>query len=215
MNPRVLKRFIIIGVVMMLAMPLVTIAISYLSPPPGDYETRQGDIHLSTAYSAANRGNDTLAAREYAAALEAFDRAIEVEPFHRGALMGRALVFIQTEEYGDAIDQLRDLIAFLSQTLAEDDFTGRGALAAAHANLGIIYDRLGRYEDALHHYSESVLIDEESVDGPGLADQIIHQPRPSTVRDRAIYLAQQLQLPEDQRLMRIPEEDAEQRMHRP
>jgi hypothetical protein len=35
------------------------------------------------------------------------------------------------------------------------------------------------------------------------------------VRDRAIYLAEQLQLPEEERLMRVPEIDAEQRRHRP
>lgn len=215
MNPRILKRFIIIGVIMILAMPLITIMSNYLSPPPGDYETRQGDIHLSTAYSSANQGDQTMAAREYAAALDAFDRALEAEPNHRGALMGRALVFIQMEAYDDAIAQLQDLIAFLSRTLVDDDLTGRGALAAAHANLGIVYDRLGRYQDALEHYSESVLIDDESVAGPGLVDQIIHQPQPSTVRERALYLAQQLALPEDQRVMRIPEEDAEQRMYRP
>ena len=107
------------------------------------------------------------------------------------------------------------MIAFLSVTLEDDDLTGRGALAAAHANLGIVYDRMGRYEDALHHYSESVLIDEETVSGPGIVDQIIHQPHPSTVRERAIYIAQQLELPEEERMMRIPEQDAEQRMYRP
>ena len=99
MNPRVLKRFIIIGVIMILAMPLITIAMNYFSPPPGDYETRQGDIHLNTAYSAANQGNDTMAEREYAAALDAFDDALVAEPTHRGAMMGRALVFIQTTNW--------------------------------------------------------------------------------------------------------------------
>ena len=215
MNPRILKRFIVIGVIMILAMPLVTIAMNYLSPPPGDYETRQGDIHLNTAYSAANQGNDTMAAREYAAALAAFDEALVAEPTHRGALMGRALVFIQVQDYEQAIVQLEDLIAFLSATLEDDDLTGRGALAAAHANLGIVFDRIGRYEDALHHYSESVLVDEETVSGPGLANRIIHQPHPSTVRERAIYIAQQLALPEEERVMTIPERDAEQRMYRP
>jgi hypothetical protein len=37
----------------------------------------------------------------------------------------------------------------------------------------------------------------------------------STVRDRAIYIYEQLQLPEGERLLRIPELDAKQRMYKP
>jgi hypothetical protein len=37
----------------------------------------------------------------------------------------------------------------------------------------------------------------------------------STVRDRARYIYEQLQLPEDQRLMRVPELDEKQRMYKP
>lgn len=215
MNPRVLKRFIIICLVVTLGVPVVGLGVHYISPPPGDYETRQGDIHLSTAYSQANQGNDSLAAREYQAALEAFDRALEARPNHRGALMGRALVYIQTERYDLAVAQLEELIGFLNETLEDDDPTGRGALAAAHANLGIVQDRLGRYEEALHHYTQAVTIDDETVSGPGVVDRIIHQPQPATVRERAIYIAQQLRLPEEERVLRIPERDAEQRMYRP
>lgn len=215
MNPKVLRRFIIIVLVMTLAVPVIGLGVHYFSPPPGDYETRQGDIHITTAYSAANQGDDGLAGREYEAALAAFDRALVAEPNHRGALMGRALVFIQTEQYDEAIAQLQEMIAFLDETLEEDDLTGRGALAAAHANLGIVYDRLGRYEEALHHYTRSVTIDEDTVSGPGIVDRIIHQPQPASVRERAIYLAQQLRLPEEERVMHIPEQDDEQRMYRP
>ncbi|NBC33590.1 MAG: tetratricopeptide repeat protein [Alphaproteobacteria bacterium] len=215
MNPRVLRRFIIICIVMSLAVPVVALGFHYFSPPPGDYETRQGDIHLTTAYSQANQGNETMAAREYQSALEAFDRALEAHPNHRGALMGRALVFIQTERYEEAIAQLRDLIAFLNETLEDDDLTGRGALAAAHANLGIVFDRMGRYEQALEHYMQAITIDDETVSGPALVDRIIHQPHPATVRDRAVYIATQLELPEEERRLRIPEQDAEQRMYRP
>ena len=37
----------------------------------------------------------------------------------------------------------------------------------------------------------------------------------STVRDRAQYIYEQLQLPDDQRLMRVPELDEKQRMYKP
>ena len=40
-------------------------------------------------------------------------------------------------------------------------------------------------------------------------------PRAATVRDRAIYLQNQLALPEEERVLRVREKDAEQRMHNP
>ncbi len=40
-------------------------------------------------------------------------------------------------------------------------------------------------------------------------------PAPATVRQRAIYLTKQLALPEDQRVLQIPEKDAEQRIYKP
>ena len=48
-----------------------------------------------------------------------------------------------------------------------------------------------------------------AVDGPGLIDKIVHDPRPHTVRDRARYIYEQLQKPEAERVLRIPEIDAQ------
>ena len=152
---------------------------------------------------------------EFAEALKSFDLALGEEPDHRGALMGRAVVFIQTERYSDAIEELTYLIGRLEATLESDDTTGRGALAAAYANRGVVHDREARYESALTDYVRSLQIDEGVTEGRGIFDQILYGYRPSTVRDRAIYLQEQLQLPEDQRVMQLPERDAEQRMHKP
>ena len=130
--------------------------------------------------------------------------------------MGRALVFTQTERYDDAISEFDYLIRFLEETLEPDDRTGRGVLAAAYANRGIVYDRLGRYETALENYILALNTDAGTVAEPGVVHKILYDSdRISSVRKRAIYLQQQLQLPEDQRVMRIPELDARQRMHKP
>ena len=52
--------------------------------------------------------------------------------------------------------------------------------------------------------------------GPGIIDRVIYgTPAPATVRDRAIYLEKQLALPPERRLLRAPEIDAAQRMHKP
>jgi hypothetical protein len=54
------------------------------------------------------------------------------------------------------------------------------------------------------------------VEGPGVVHKILYgSDKVSSVRQRAIYLYEQFQLPEDQRILRIPELDAKQRMHKP
>ncbi len=201
MNTAVLRRFIMIGIVVILAVPAIYIMAGYFDTPPGDYEVRQGDIHLSGG--------------EFEEALEDFDRALQAQPDHRGALMGRAIVFLETGRHEEAEAAFRYLIDYLNRTLEEDDLTGWGVLAAAYANLGILYDRLGRYEDALRQYSLSLQVDEETVDGPDIFHRVLYNPRPATVRDRANYISEQLQLPEEERLLSVPEVDERQRMYKP
>lgn len=202
MNEAVLRRFIKITIVTILVGGLAILGYDWFqSQEPGDYYVREGDIRLSDG--------------KYDEAMESFNKALQEMPDHRGALMGRAIVFIQTERYDDAIAELQYLIDFLNRTLVEEDLTGKGALAAAHANLGIVYDRLGRYEEALDEYARALNTDEESVEGPGIVHKILHDADPSTVRDRAMYIYEQLQLPEDERLLSVPELDAEERMYKP
>ncbi len=201
MNERVLKRFVILMAGLTALFAVGYLVHGYFDIPPGDYHTRQGDQQLSSG--------------EFAEALKSFDLALREEPDHRGALMGRALVFIQTERYSDAIEELTYLIGRLEATLEPDDSTGRGALSAAYANRGVVHDRLARYEEALQDYVRSLQIDEGVTEGPNIFHQIIYGYQPSTVRDRARYIHEQLQLPEDERLMRIPELDEEQRIHKP
>ena len=89
-------------------------------------------------------------------------------------------------------------------------------LASAYANRGIAHDRAGLYEKALEDYVNSLKVDQETVEGPGVIHKILYGGDDvSTVRDRARYIYEQLQLPEDQRLMRVPELDQKQRMYKP
>ena len=202
-NPKVLRRFIILmGVATFAMFTFWAVLRSYVNAPNGDYEVRQGDIHLGDA--------------RYDAALERFNAALAVSPDHRGALMGRALVFLQTERLTEAESEFTYLIKYLQANLEADDITGIAVYAAAYTNRGIMYDRTGRYEKALADYIQALTIDEGAVDGPGIVDRVIYgTPRPATVRQRAIYLTKQLTLPEEQRVLRIPEKDAEQRLYKP
>jgi len=202
MNERVLRRFVKLMAVLIVGAMLVGLAVKWFSGgEPGDYEVRQGDQRLSEG--------------DYAAALEAFDAALKEMPDHRGALMGRALVFMQTGRHDEAFGEFRYIIDVLGDSLAPDDATGRAALAAAYANRGILHDRRGEYRAALDDYVRSLQIDEGAVEGPGVIHEILYGYKSSTVRDRARYIYEQLQLPEGQRQLSIPELDEEQRMYKP
>jgi len=203
MNPRVLRRFVVFCAIATFTMFSLWAVIDYFTASlPGDYEVRQGDILLTD--------------KKYDLALERFDAALKVSPNHRGALMGRAIAFLQAGRHDDAEAAFTYLISYLTKTLSADDPTGYGVLAGAYANRGILYDRSNRHEKALADYQKALRIDAGAVEGPGLGHRIIYgNSRPATVRDRAMYLEQQLALPESERLLRVPELDERQRIYKP
>lgn len=202
-DPRVLRRFIKLMLILTVVMFTVWTGITwYNNSVPGDFEVRQGDIKLSDG--------------EYENAIERFDAALASAPNHRGALLGKAAALIALEHYDEAEVILTHAIEFLRDTLVEDDPTGAGALSAAYANRGIIKDRQGRYQAALDDYVEAVKIDYDLAEGPGWVDHLLYYDKtPSSVLTRARYIYEQLQLPEDERLMRVPEQDDLQRMYKP
>ena len=130
--------------------------------------------------------------------------------------MCKALVFISQKKYIEAENELTKLIIFLEKNLDDDDKTGIGTLAASYANRGIIKDRNKKYTEALKDYIKALGIDHEAVAGPGLGTIILNYKfKSSSVRERALYLNEQLQLPEDERILIIKELDEGQVMHKP
>ena len=202
-NPNVLKRFVIYMAILTFVMFTVWGFVrSFMDRPPGDYETEVCDIRLKD--------------KKYEEALEEANKALSKTPNHRGAMMCKALVFISEKKYIKADKTLSDLIIFLEKNLEEDDRTGIGTLAAAYANRGIIKDRNKNYEEALKDYVKALGIDHEAVAGPGLGTVILNYKfKSSSVKERALYLNEQLQLPEDERILSIKELDEGQVMHKP
>jgi len=175
---------------------------SFMDRPPGDYETEVCDIRLKD--------------KKYDEALIAANTALEKTPNHRGAIMCKALVYISQKEYLQATQELNYLIDFLEANVEANDKTGHGTLAAAYANRGIIKDRSQDYEGALQDYIKALGIDHEAVAGPGLGTIILnYRFKSSSVKDRALYLNNQLQLPEEDRVLSIKELDEGQVMHKP
>ena len=202
-NAKVLKRFVIYMAILTFVMFTIWGFVrSFMDRPPGDYETEVCDIRLKD--------------KKYDQALEAANKALNKTPNHRGAMMCKALVFISEKKYLEADEVLTNLIIFLEKNLEDDDKTGIGTLAAGYANRGIIKDRNKNYEGALEDYVKALGIDHEAVAGPGLGTVILNYKfKSSSVRERALYLNEQLQLPEEERVLSIEELDAGQVMHKP
>jgi len=202
-NTNVLKRFVIYMAILTFVMFTIWGFVrSFMDRPAGDYETEVCDIRLKD--------------KKYDQALEAANKALDKTPNHRGAMMCKALIFISEKKYIEADKVLTNLVIFLEKNLEDDDKTGIGTLAAAYANRGIIKDRNKNYEGALKDYIRALGIDHEAVAGPGLGTIILNYKfKSSSVRERALYLNEQLQLPEDERVLSIEELDAGQVMHKP
>ena len=203
MSTKVLRRFIINMAILTFVMFTVWALVrSFMNRPPGDYETEVCDMRLK----------DKL----YDQALRAANTALEKTPDHRGAVMCKALVFISQKMYLEATEELNYLINFLEKTVKDDDLTGVGTLAAAYANRGIIKDRKKDYQGALQDYLKALGIDHKAVAGPGLGAVILNYKfKSSSVKERALYLNEQLQLPESERVLKIQELDEGQVMHKP
>jgi tetratricopeptide (TPR) repeat protein len=157
------------------------------SPAPGDM-----------AYLAGNRAFEDA---DYAAAEAAYRDALEVAPQHIDALRGLALSLDRQGLHERALATYDEAIAHAPE------------FAATYANRGILLDTMGRHEEALADYMRALELDPELADGPHWLTRFLrNQPEPPpTIADRAEYLRAELTKPEAERVLRIPEIDAQQR----
>ncbi|MCF6289706.1 MAG: tetratricopeptide repeat protein [Desulfobacterales bacterium] len=157
---------------------------------PGDYNVKKGNYRLE----------DGL----FEQAVSEFSQALDKNPDHVQAHLGLAITYMQMNRLDDARAEFDKTIA-----LAPD-------LAAAYANLGILYDRTGKYQLALDNYRKALALDPEILEGPGWLWRFMHnvEERPPTVADRIVYLEAELKKPPEERVLRIQEQDKQQRMYK-
>lgn len=141
---------------------------------------------------------------EYQRALEKYDEALGTVPDHIHALRGRARSLMQLGQSAQA------LAAFNTVISLEPDF------AASYANRGILHDRMGRYEKAIEDYERAIALDAETAEGPHWLTRFLrNQPeKPPGIAERTAYLRKELAKPESERLLRVPDVDAEQRTYK-
>jgi tetratricopeptide (TPR) repeat protein len=75
---------------------------------------------------------------------------------------------------------------------------------------------MGEYEKALADYRRALAMDPEILEGPRFLWRFMRNidKKPPTIEQRANYLEAELAKPVEERLLRVPEIDKEQRMYK-
>jgi tetratricopeptide (TPR) repeat protein len=141
---------------------------------------------------------------EYQRALAKYDEALKADGNHIHALRGRARSLMQLGQSAQA------LAAFNTAIALEPEF------GATYANRGVLHDRMGRYQQAIDDYEHALKLDPELAEGPHWLTRFLrNQPeKPPGIAERAAYLRGELAKPENERLLRVPEIDAQQRSYK-
>ncbi|HHN65853.1 MAG TPA: tetratricopeptide repeat protein [Nitrospirae bacterium] len=157
---------------------------------PGDYYVKKGNYRLEDG--------------QYEDAIKEFNLALQKNPQHHMAYLGLALSYMQMGKNKKALEYFNRTISL------------KPDLAVAYADRGILLDRMGEHEKALSDYKKALKLDPDLAKGPGWLWRFlrnIHE-RPPTIADRARYIEEQLKLPPEKRLLRVPEIDKQQRMYK-
>ena len=141
---------------------------------------------------------------DYERALAEYETALGAEPDAPYLARAKARALMQLGEETEAL-------AWFNRAAELQPFFG-----GTYANRGILYDRMGEYDLAVADYEKALQLDEEIGEGPHWLIRFLrNQPdKPPTVKDRLEYLKTELAKPEEERVLRIPEIDQEQRAYK-
>jgi tetratricopeptide (TPR) repeat protein len=182
------------GIVVLLILVAIAAFVFYwrvgVEDTPGDYQVKKGNYRLEDG--------------QYEKAVEEFTLALEKNPEHPRAHLGLAVTYMQMGDHDKSLEKFNRTIE-----LAPD-------MAEAYADRGILNDRMGRYEEAIRDYKKALELNPKITKGPGWLWRFLRnvQEKPPTIADRIAYLERELQKPPEERLLRVPEIDEEQKMYK-
>lgn len=157
---------------------------------PGNTAYQEGNIHFEDG--------------EYGAALERYESALAADPEAAHYVRAKARALMQLGRHDQSL-------AWFNRAVEMQPFFG-----GTYANRGILHDRMGRYRSAVADYEKALELDQSVAEGPHWLTRFLrNQPEaPPTVADRLAYLKQELAKPQGERLLRVPEIDAQQRTYK-
>jgi len=137
-------------------------------------------------------------------ALREYESQLKDNPDNIYALRGKAQALMQMGSNDLALNTYNEAI------------NREQAFGVTYANRGILRDRMGDHEGALTDYETALKLAPKTADGPGLLTRFLRKQsdKPPTIAERANYLREQLAKPESERLLRLPEQDAQQRPYK-
>ncbi len=160
------------------------------SSTPSDYEVKTANYRLEDG--------------QIEQAMAGFEKALALDPDNKMAHLGIAVTYLQTGDLHKAVEKLDWIIESYPD------------LAVAYADRGVSHDRLGNYEAAMNDYKTALTMSADLSKGPGWLWRFmrnIDKPQ-ATIGQRAAYLEAELQKPNSERLLRIPELDEKQQMYK-
>jgi Tfp pilus assembly protein PilF len=160
-------------------------------------ETTPGENRFRLANKYLEDGN-------YDEALQILDEVLVEHVEYKEAHLAKAITLLQ-------MGRLDESRKSFDRAIGLDDH-----YAQAYADRGILNDRAGQHEAALHDYRKAIKLNPELAEGPGWLWRFLRNipDRPPTIADRADYLEEQLKKPESERRLRVPELDSKQRMYK-
>ena len=149
-------------------------------------------------------GNKFLEDGKHEKALRIFNEVLVEYREYKEAHLAKAITLLQMQRFDESRESFNRAIGLDNQ------------YAQAYANRGILNDRVGRHEAAMHDYRKALKLNPELNEGPGWLWRFLRNIPDAypTMADRADYLEKELKKPESERLIRVPELDSKQRMYK-
>lgn len=145
---------------------------SFSKPEPSKSskpETKVQERELCPAEKEANewkfKGNNLYKEKKFEEALQAYDKAIEINPNDITYLNNKAAVYLEMKEYDKCIEECQKALDKRYEVRADFEL-----VAKVYNRMAVCYRRQGDYANAIAHYERSLLEDNNRHTRAALAD---------------------------------------------